>query len=899
MTIEHSPASINSIEAEKTPVTTAREVFEAASAWYRAGLCVMPPEEDGTKAPAGKWKSFQSERPDSAQMRRWYGDGGARHGVGLLCGAISGNLEMFELEGRVANDAEFLLRIERVIAEAGLDELWERLHDGYHEFTPSGGLHLLYRIADHEAPSNTKIAQRPKDPKDYTDKDRATMERTPRAVIRETLIETRGEGGYVVVAPSQGPVHPTGNPWVIGYGCEAGRVPTITWAEREALVEALRVFDVPKPRRQQSEAPVKVPQVRLAGNMLRVGDDFNARGDWQVLLDHGWTHHHVEGHTQYWERPGGSTTGGHSATTGHDPTADRLWVFSSSTEFESETPLTRFHVYAVLEHNGDYRAATKALGAQGYGDQTPWPGKTKAPAGPSFHEMAMAAVPALSGFTEPDEPVEKVQAAFDAAPKGVTAPPVIPQGGRESFTDTGTANRFMRENQHRFLFVKGWDEWLYWDGVIWQADGTERLVADAIEALVDRLSDEAKQLIDSGDADRIAMGKDLNKYVRSARMNAGRKGLLATVAAKLAVMPSQLDTHTHLVGLLNGTLNVKTGKVTASRPEWLITKQLKAAYDPDAKAPRTQAYLEEVLPDPKLRDFVQRSLGYTMTGEQDQRAFFVVHGVRGTGKSQFVELFGKMFGTYATVAAPAAFHKKQGGKNGPSAELHALRGARFVFASESDEDFIFDPDLVKGICGGETLSSRTLYEKKLTNWRPECVVWLATNNFPRFPADEQAVWDRVKPVGFTKVFRRNTDERVFSIADVLFEAEASGILNLMIEWLLRYREHGLREPQEILDAIDSTIREVDPVAQFWDHITECGEMVAEVDAEVAFPLLYHHYRTWSLETLGLAPRGSSRFGRSLRALVEYGTRKSNGTVFMTGWKKMGYMGVMGSMWPSR
>jgi putative DNA primase/helicase len=211
---------------------------------------------------------------------------------------------------------------------------------------------------------------------------------------------------------------------------------------------------------------------------------------------------------------------------------------------------------------------------------------------------------------------------------------------------------------------------------------------------------------------------------------------------------------------------------------------------------------------------------------------------------------------------------------------------------------VFDGDIVKRICGGESMSTRTLYEKRPSMWRPECVVWLATNNFPRFPAEEEAVWDRVKPVAFDAVFDRDGSghERVLSISAKLHAEEASGILNLMIEWLMTYRELGWIEPDTLIAAIGTKKTEGDPVAQFWMEQVESGEVVEDPDSEINFVALYNAYKHWSEESLGQKPRGNRRFAAALKVIVRYGAlAKRNGKTYLPGWQKKMFNGVNGTM----
>jgi putative DNA primase/helicase len=843
---------------------TEAQVIAAAQVWAEAGVSVIPVLGNGSKRPVFEWKRFQGERATPKALDFWITKNEGA-GIGVVCGAVSGNLEMTELEADAALDIDSLDRIQTECDLRGVGHVWKGLwEDGYRELSPSGGMHFLYRIADYAVPGNTKLAHRPTTDEERLDK--------PNTKIK-VLAETRGEGGYVVVAPSGGTVHETGYGWECLAG-EIGSVPTISWADRCLIHEAITAaLDIPVPEVVEFQPPAPSSQPRSG---LAPGDDFNERAQWSDLLQ-GWTVERIAGGTTYWVKPGSNPADGHHATTGRvGPGAeDRLYVFSTATEFEAERPYNKFAAYTLMQHRGDFSAAARELSRLGFGERST-----------NGHKTAPA--PMTWGRFEPGSP---------SSPPPQPAP-MPGRPGRESFTDVGTANRFLRENPFRYIYVKqGRDnsEWRWFDGAIWRLDDTECLVADALETLVDQLDDESRAML--ANPEQATMGKALAAYVKSARSNSGRKGLLATVAAKLAVSPKDLDHHAHLLGLANGVLNVRTGEVLAPDPKYLITKTLGAAYDPAADAPRTREYLTQVLPGADYRDYVQRGLGYTLTGEQNQRAFFILHGDPGTGKSQFLELFRQVFGDYSRAAADGAFRKKSGSNSGgPTAELHALQGARFVFASESDEDVVFDADVVKRICGGDTMSTRTLYQKNLVEWRAECVVWLATNHFPRFPADEEAVWDRVKAVPFDVLFPKTAGRQV-SIADDLFAAEASGILNLLIGFLRDYRQRGLAEPECLVKGVAARQDEVNPVAQFWDEMVGSGEMVEEPGNQAEFQLVYTHFTNWYKNSWGQHPMGSRRFGRLLKKSVGYDElAKRHGKTYLPGWKKMGFRGVAGTMY---
>ena len=302
---------------------------------HRAGLCVVPPAQDGTKRPfipsGGGWKHYQQQRPTPALLKQWYDPSNGLTGMGLVCGKVSGNLEALDFDTREAWD-EFCQMAEY----CGIAPLVDRIWAGYGEMSPRGA-HLIYRCS--EIAGNMKLARQ--------------------ADGKKAIIETRGEGGYIIVAPSNGSVHPSGDE----YRCVSGSITTIVEIspiERKDLIELAKTMT----RFVRAESTqVESASTCAAG---RPGEDFNARASWSDVLEpHGWHKVFQRGDTTYWRRP--QKYEGVSATTGYAG-SDYLYVFTTSTALESERGYTKFGAYALLNHNADFRAATKALAAQGYGE---------------------------------------------------------------------------------------------------------------------------------------------------------------------------------------------------------------------------------------------------------------------------------------------------------------------------------------------------------------------------------------------------------------------------------------------------------------------------------------------------------------------------------------------------
>ncbi len=311
-------------------------VIATARVAYSAGLSIIPVHEDGSKAPAVAWTKYQTERADPAQVRAW--DFERRTGLGIVTGFA--DLTMFEFD-----DGALIGRFLDLAQASGLGELVERIRQGCAESTPGEGEHWYYHCADTRG--NTTLAKRPQpDGK------------------RKALIQTRGRGGYVVVAPSYGKVHPSGKPYRLLRGSFASIV-TITPEEQDALWALARSFD--ECLRPEDVRPTPRPASPVEGD--RPGDLFNAVATWDdILTPNGWVFVFQRAGVGYWRRPGKNE--GISATTNWGG-YDYFYPFTSSTQFDEERGYTRFSVYAHLEHGGNFNEAARALKAQGYGAQGP------------------------------------------------------------------------------------------------------------------------------------------------------------------------------------------------------------------------------------------------------------------------------------------------------------------------------------------------------------------------------------------------------------------------------------------------------------------------------------------------------------------------------------------------
>ena len=799
-----------------------------ARTWQQAGVSVVPILPNQTKRPAIQWADFQVTVPTLGQVEEWWGNGQS-YGLALICGAVSNNLEMTEIEGR-ACFGESMSAIQTAMTDLGIESLWTLLTgaQGYSEMSPSGGIHLLYRITDHPVPGNTKIAQ------DYDPG-------LPNG--RVVLAETRGEGGYVIVAPTSGLCHPSGESWAILQGTY-GHLPAISWEQRgllhQALRRALNKVEDPKP-----ETPAALPVLASSSTGssaagLSPGDDFEQSVSWdEILVPHGWKPMGRIGNERLWVRPGKNPRDGHSASTGYSQDRDRLFVWSTSTVFPTEQSLTKFAAFTLLNHGGDYRAAALELKRQGFG---------------------RSVSPELNAYTPPS----RVEGATKHPPN-----------------DTGNALYLAERVQGRFLYVAEEKDWIRWDGVCWVPDQREQL-AHEFMVLVQEQQAQAQQAGDtSGYKWWVASGN-------SSKIEGAIRCLRRLPTFTVTV--SELNKDKHLINLQNGVYDLKSHTLVPADPDLLMTRAASAKFNPDADCPQFESFMDKVLPDPGMRGYVQRALGYSLLGQADQRSLFLICGPSGTGKSTLMAAMELLFGDYA-VSAPSGTLRARGSEgSGPSNDLHMLRGKRFVSTSETNEHTSYNEDLIKRLTGRDMIQSRELYQQ-YQSWAPRCTIWLATNHPPRFNSDDDAIWRRAKVVPFTTVL--TGDGEVYDFAHNILATELDGIFNWLLAGLKAYQEGGLGEPEAVQEAAHEVRLQSDPVSRFLEDKVNDGVLVYDPNQKIRHNDLYQMYADWTRQ-VGERALGSRRFTNRLTYAHEELTGMKVGTTHL--WQGLGRVNTIPNFW---
>lgn len=800
------------------------QLHAAATELTAAGMSVVPVRNDGSKAPTVKWADRQDRVASTEELERWF-SGGAYDGLGVLTGTPSGNLEMLEVEGRAAG---MVTELKFLMEDNGFGDLWARICSGWFEMSPSGGFHWLYRVEGAARP-NTKLARRPNAD-------------NPKLV--DVLIETRGEGGFTVTAPSAGRAHPSGAAWALVGGGPA-TVPTISIDDRDALYAIASILDempvvddiAPTPVAAAGGAFGTGDAAQGAFGGLRPGDDYNARATWdEVLTPHGWTKtRHFGGSCYGWTRPDKKARDGISATTGRND-GDNLFVFSSSTQFDTEKAYSKFAAYAVLEHGGSFTEAARALKAAGYGTQ-PEP-------------RPVAAV------------VESVTAeAGSAAPAQAVVPPAV-----YSETDDGNALRLVDQHGEHLRYCPEAGAWLRWDGHRWAWD-----VAGHVHELARGI---ARSL--------PTYDKPAAAFARRTMSNNGLKGLVnvARTDPRIVVSPDQLDGRPYELNTPGGVIDLRTGVMRAPDPVALHTRSTPIVPDFEAAAPRWERFLADTFAgDPTLTTYVQRLLGVSLIGEHLEQLLPFGWGSGANGKSTLLNVVQGVIGTGHegySIPAPAELLLSSVNRSHPT-ELARLSGARLVVASELEDGERFAESRIKMLTGGENIAARFM-GKDFFSFKPTHTIWLLANDQPAVRAGGPAFWRRLRLLPFVHVVP--PAERIAGLDHALIESEGPAILAWLIRGTVAYLADGLAEPDSVRAATTAYERDQDTVARFVEECCETGPANAQL-FNVRVSELRAAYETWC-RIEGETPVSAKALGTALVSRFSVASTRSTSARFYSG-----------------
>lgn len=338
----------------------------------------------------------------------------------------------------------------------------------------------------------------------------------------------------------------------------------------------------------------------------------------------------------------------------------------------------------------------------------------------------------------------------------------------------------------------------------------------------------------------------------------------------MLVDPSIFDNDPLLFNVQNGTIDLRTGTHRGHRRGDLITKIAPVKYEPKAQAPRFQAFLRQIFaPHPELIEYVQRAIGYSMTGVIREHAIFICYGPSAqNGKTTLLEVIRNLMGDYGATTNAANFMQGKAGRF-DSADIV---GARYVEASEIDKSDQLSISLIKRITGGD----KVRVEKKFKDsfeYQPQCKVFIRTNRLPQIKdGSDKGIWVRMKIIPFDVHFVEA--ERDAQLGEKL-KQEYEGIFAWMVEGAFKYMAEGLGEsPAVVQHANTAYSEESNPFARFLREECEFAP-----DAHAEKKSFYIRYVKWS-EAQSLPIVARREVEDQLSALgVVWGKHKHSGTLY--------------------
>jgi putative DNA primase/helicase len=441
-------------------------------------------------------------------------------------------------------------------------------------------------------------------------------------------------------------------------------------------------------------------------------------------------------------------------------------------------------------------------------------------------------------------------------------------------SDVGNAERFSELWGEVTRYDVGRGSWMLWSGTHWEpdakGDARNRMVKVAkqilnVDAEVHRLASK-----EPDDWDAIQMRKLKKEGQRLHTVSALEAGLrLASCRPELATLTSQFDMNPMEFNCQSGVIDLCTGALLPHSPRQLNTHIAPVALAPaGAECRRWLQFVDEIMcGDNELVSYLQRVVGYALTGRMDEQCFFVFYGCGSNGKSTFINTIRDLMGSYAKQVEVATF-MDTGRNDGLRNDLAALAGRRLVVSPEGRQGAALDESTVKAFTGGDALSVRFLH-KEFFELQPVGKIVLATNHKPVVRGTDNGIWRRMRLVPFLASFDASQADKGLAFK---LRAELPAILRWAVEGAQLWHKHGLGIPQAVQKATLEYRSAMDMLQTFFDECCESAH-----DAKEGSQALYDAYTAWCASVGIRFPQKQASFNQQLeeRGFVRKKTSAQN------------------------
>lgn len=423
-------------------------------------------------------------------------------------------------------------------------------------------------------------------------------------------------------------------------------------------------------------------------------------------------------------------------------------------------------------------------------------------------------------------------------------------------TDLANAARIRTHYGDRLLYVDGIG-WHVFEGPWRHRELAAKQIFFGLSAIVAAEVQELKSSCDQSVSDveqggRSAALEARQKWAKKCEQRATIESAIKMAEPLLACGASEMDADPMLVGMPAGVLDLRNCEVRSHQPGDRITRTLSCNYDPDAQCPVFQGFVNQIMGgDAELVDYVQRILGYALSGKRDEQMLPILYGTGANGKSTLVNAIQEIFGDYAATGATGLLTaQNQGGDSGAEADL---LGRRLVIVSETGESDRMNEEQVKRLTSREDIKARRLYQNYM-QFKPTHLLLLQTNHKPRVAGTDHGIWRRLKLIPFLVTIPEHA--RDVDLGTKL-KSEYPGILRWMVEGWKKYQANGLHTPQRVLDATAEYRSISDQVGMFLSEMCTVGK-----EQKCTNEQIYFAYERWANDS-GERAISKRRFSQQL------------------------------------
>lgn len=405
---------------------------------------------------------------------------------------------------------------------------------------------------------------------------------------------------------------------------------------------------------------------------------------------------------------------------------------------------------------------------------------------------------------------------------------------RYDMTDTGNAHRMLDKFGNIIRYSYNRKKWYYWDGKAWRIDESGE-----VKKLADAICEDVKQEAFMEQDEKTQA--DMLKWANKTASSKGKEAFIKECQhlGNIPATPEMFDSYNDYLNVQNGIVNLRNGELLPHDSRFMMSKICVSEYDVSGKKPKMWLqFLDDITNgDKKMQEYIQKCVGYSLSGSTREQCTYFLYGIGNNGKSTFLDTISDLLGGYASNTQPETIMMRRDG-SGANTDIARLKSARFVTCEEPTEGVRLNEGLVKQLTGGSKVTCRFLYGDEF-EYTPEFKIWVATNHKPIIRGTDLGIWRRIKLIPFEVNIPK---EKVDKNLKWKLRSEFPQILAWAVQGCLKWQKEGLGEPAKVVEATQEYKNEMDLLASF---IEQCIVIDYTCDERMMASELFGIYSKWA------------------------------------------------------